>query len=91
MSLFRDESMSHEELLELDSRLTKLENSLAASRELLEKWKAQMNLIKKLLGDLELSIRESRKESFMMDFGGLNRDVNLNQSLDKEEDLEDEA
>jgi hypothetical protein len=83
--------MSHEELLELDSRLTKLENSLAASRELLEKWKAQMNLIKKLLGDLELSIRESRKESFMMDFGGLNRDVNLNQSLDKEEDLEDEV
>ncbi|HWP48050.1 MAG TPA: hypothetical protein VNM22_12870 [Candidatus Limnocylindrales bacterium] len=90
MSLFRDESMSHEEMVEIESRLTKLESSLTASREMLEKWRAQVNLIKKLLGDLELSIRESRKESFMMDFGSLNRDVNLSESLEKE-DIEDES
>jgi uncharacterized coiled-coil protein SlyX len=90
MSLFRDESMSHEEMMEIESRLTKLESSLTASREMLEKWRAQVNLIKKLLGDLELSIRESRKESFMMDFGSLNRDVNLSESLEKE-DIEDES
>ncbi len=90
MSLFRDESMSHEEMMEIESRLTKLESSLTASREMLEKWRVQVNLIKKLLGDLELSIRESRKESFMMDFGSLNRDVNLSESLGKE-DIEDES
>lgn len=82
--------MSHEEMMEIESRLTKLESSLTASREMLEKWRVQVNLIKKLLGDLELSIRESRKESFMMDFGSLNRDVNLSESLGKE-DIEDES
>jgi len=88
MSLFKDEPIPYEEMVEIEGRLTTLENNIAATKEILERWKMQLNLIKKLLGDLELNILESRKESFMMELGNFNRNTTLNESLEKE-DLED--
>lgn len=84
MSLFRDESIPYEEMVEIDNKLTKMESNLKTTRDYLEKWKAQLSLIKKLMGDMELSILESRKENFMMEFGGFNRNVNLNEQMEKE-------
>lgn len=88
MSLFKDDPIPHEEMVEIENRLTKLENTLSTNKEMVESWKLKLKLIKKLLGDLELNILESRKENFMMEFGSFNRNINPDEAVEKE-DLDD--
>lgn len=88
MSLFKDDSIPHEEMAEIENRLTRLENAFATNRELLEEWKLKLKSIKKLLSDLELNILENRKEGFMMEFRDFNRKVSSSETMEKE-DLED--